>query len=84
MARKAPVRVRAIVCLRCTRGLMHKKPLEMVHVETLEAEGMEDHLVGTFQCGNCGSVVGFIYQPVKIFQDGTVVSRSIEEYRLDK
>jgi len=82
MARKAPVRVKAVVCLRCTRGLMRKKPVEMDFVETLAAEGTEDHLVGIFECKVCGSVVGFIHQEVRIFKDGTVIGKAIEEYNL--
>ena len=82
MARKAPVRVKAVVCLRCTRGLMRKKPVEMDFVETLAAEGVEDHLIGIFECKNCGSIVGFIHHEVRIFKSGVVVGKSNEEYGL--
>lgn len=76
------MRVRAVVCFSCTRGLLKKKPIEMEYVETVEAKGLEDHLIGTFQCPICKTIVGFIHQPVRIFKDGSVVGRAVEDFKL--
>jgi len=84
MARKNPVRVRSVVCLSCTKGLLKKKPVEMEWVETIEAKGLENHLVGVFKCPNCNTIVGFIHEVVKILKDGKVIRKDSEEYRVNK
>ena len=80
MARKNPVRVRSVVCLSCTKGLLKKKPVEMEWVETIEAKGLENHLVGTFKCPSCGTIVGFVHEVVRILKDGQLISKDIKEY----
>lgn len=82
MGKGQPVKVRAIVCLRCKESFMGSKPVEMDHVTTTKAVGAENHLIGTFVCKKCGALVGYIFEPVKIMQDGSI--RSVPLEKLEK
>lgn len=79
MGKEQPVKVRAIVCLRCKQSIMGSKPVEMEHVTTTEAAGLENHLIGTFKCPKCKALVGYIFEPVRVMQDGSTTAIPIEK-----
>ena len=74
------VKVKGIVCLKCKERFLRAKPVEMEHVTTTEAEGLENHLIGAFRCPKCDSLVGYIYEPVKVLKDGSTKEIPIEKF----
>ena len=75
------VKVKGVVCLRCKERFMGSKPVEMDHVETVEATGAEGHLIGSFTCRKCGALIGYIFEPVKVLQDGSTKAIPTDKFR---
>lgn len=73
------VEVREIVCIEC-RGRFSSKPTKMEHVDTVEATGLDNHLIGMFRCPKCNVLIGYIFQPVKIIR-GRVKPIPIDKFR---
>lgn len=75
------VKVKGVVCLRCKQRFLSKKPVEMTHVETVEAEGLEGHLVGSFVCPKCDALIGYIYEPVRVMRNGSTQAIPVEKFK---
>ena len=75
------VKVKGVVCLRCKQRFLGKKPVEMEHVETVEAEGLDGHLVGSFVCPKCDALIGYIFEPVRVLQDGSTKAIPTDKFK---
>ena len=75
------VKVKVVVCLRCKQRFLGKKPVEMEHVETVEAEGLDGHLIGSFVCPKCDALIGYIFEPVRVLQDGSTKAIPTDKFR---
>ena len=74
------VEVKEIVCINC-RDRFSSKPTKMEHVDTVEATGLDNHLIGMFKCPKCGALIGYIFEPVKIISGGRVKPIPIDKFR---
>ena len=77
----AAVKVKEIVCLQCKERIPSNKPVKMEHTHTLEAEGLEGHLIGSFRCPKCRALIGFIYEPVRVMRDGSTKGIPLEKFK---
>lgn len=75
-----PVKVRGVVCLQCKERILSRKPVKMEHVHTMEAEGAEGHLIGSFRCPKCRALIGFIYEPVRVMRDGSTKGIPLKKF----
>lgn len=75
------VKVKEVVCLRCKERFMGSKPVKMEHVSTVDATGAEGHLIGTFTCRKCGALIGYIFEPVRVLQDGSTKAIPTDKFR---
>lgn len=76
-----PVKVKKVVCLKCKERFLSIKPVVMEHVHTMEAEGLDGHLIGSFRCPKCRSLIAFIYEPVKILRDGSTKPVPLKKFK---
>ena len=74
------VKVKGVVCLRCKQSFLGSKPVEMEHVQTVEATGLDNHLIGTFVCPKCDAMIGYIFEPVKVLKDGSTKGIPIDKF----
>jgi hypothetical protein len=77
----AAVKVKGVVCLQCKERTLSNKPVEMEHTHTMEAEGLEGHLIGSFGCPKCRALIGFIYEPVRVMRDGSTKGIPLEKFK---